>query len=1029
MKKNYVIPNCHWAVACISLCVAYSPNSWATCVTDGFGNTSGNCLELSWQMGDISNSYTIQSTQPTYSSVGAVTTQGGGLGSFSNTASGVIDGGAGVGIIIYNPISAINNSGTITASGTISSGSDHGIFNYNTSIGQVDNSGTISSLSRSGIFNYYYANIGAVNNSGVINGINSVAYENYNFGTVAHINNSSTGTISAGIIAIGNHLNSTIGEIANAGTISGNFAAIYNSNDGQSGLSTIATINNSGLISGADKAIYNDSTGAIGSIVNTGRITGANVAIYNAGVITSLSNSQGAGSIGGGLTYTGILPDQYNVILGSDSTTYGKLIASSVSGQLVFGIGGGAVSSASYLGVLQGITEANILSGFTGSYSGYSYRLALHSGQTTVWDLLFAPLAPSMSDITTGSGNLKSAIGVSLTAKLDGGVLTVDNTLTDSHNFTITSRNGTLDQQGLRSVFSGNFSNDSSAAGRLIIINTGNAGQGAIQLSGTNTHSGGTEVQAGAVLSIASPSALGSGGLDLVGSATTPATLETTQTMTISAPITVTGDPVFSVAPTTMLTISSAITGTGDVVVDGGGTLNLIEANAYTGPTTINAGSTLALTGNNAAITTSSAVTNNGTFDLRGGNPTSVTVNDYTQGSTGSLRLVAAAPGTFQKLSVTGNATLSGTLDLTAAAGNYAIGRYVLVDASGSRSGTFSSFNNNLAIVTPLGFRLGYNANQAYLDLTPASGATQQQINQNALGLRSLINTQNAALQAGLSYDCEVFDSNNLCVSAGGRYTYAGEGAVSNLGGMLTLAYRPTASTRIGVFADQSLDNVGTGTVSQSKSQPTFGMFANWARNADGRGLNVHASAVVSSSDLTIKRQSSAVTEGAQGKTSFNGQAYELRVSYVEPLSNTLTATPYVGLRYSHLAMGSYSEAGNAMNWPVSYRGMAQEALSLVAGTNLSLRVMDKLSAYVGLGVQQNLHYRMGEYAGTSDIPGVATFSMPMAGKSNTLAMAKVGTGYEISKTERLGINAQWQQQPSFSRGTSSVMANWTVGF
>jgi hypothetical protein len=108
---------------------------------------------------------------------------------------------------------------------------------------------------------------------------------------------------------------------------------------------------------------------------------------------------------------------------------------------------------------------------------------------------------------------------------------------------------------------------------------------------------------------------------------------------------------------------------------------------------------------------------------------------------------------------------------------------------------------------------------------------------------------------------------------------------------------------------------------------------------------------------------------------------------------------------------------------------MAQEALTLVAGANLSVRVMDKLSAHAGLGVQQNLHYRMGDYAGTSDIPGVEAFSEPTAGKSDTLAMANVGASYDISKTERLGIDAQWQQQPSFSHGTRSVMANGTVGF
>lgn len=601
-----------------------------------------------------------------------------------------------------------------------------------------------------------------------------------------------------------------------------------------------------------------------------------------------------------------------------------------------------------------------------------------------------------------------------------------------TQNFTISNANGAIDQNALNSNFSG-FISDAVAgtAGKLIIINSGTAGVGKVVLSGVNTYSGGTEVQAGATLSIANASAIGTGSLDLVGSATVPATLETTATMTITNAVTVTGDPVFNVASGTTTTISSVISGTGDVEVTGGGTLNLTNTNTYTGPTIIDSSSTLALSGNSASITPSSAVTNNGTFDLSNANATTVALGgSYTQGSTGTLKMVASAPGAFQTVTVGGAASLNGTLDLTAAAGNYAMGRYTLIDAIGGRTGSFSTFSNNLSSVTRLGYLLGYDANQVYIYLTPNADDTLQGIRQNAAGLRSLINTQASALQASLSYDCAVFDENDLCVSAGGRYTNSGEGSVASQGGLLVVGYRPTANTRVGVFADQSLDSNSPSNITQSKNEPTLGLFGNWALNKDGRGLNLRVSAAFSNSDLTIGRAASTTAEGGQGRTSFNGQAYELRANYVVPVSDTLTAIPYIGLRYTRIASGAYTEtAGSQVTWPVSYRAMAQEALSVVAGANLSWRIMDKFSAHAGLGVQQNLHYRMGDYVGTSDIPGVASFNMPMAGKTDTLVMANVGAGYEISKTERLGINAQWQQQPSYSRGTSSVMATWSMGF
>lgn len=645
-----------------------------------------------------------------------------------------------------------------------------------------------------------------------------------------------------------------------------------------------------------------------------------------------------------------------------------------------------------------------------------------------------ATLIPSASNINTGGVYQSSNLGSSVNPVFNGGTLIVSGAGTVTSAFTISSGGGKIDQNGVSSQFSGALTDSPGVAGRLIIINSGTALQGKVLLAGANTYSGGTEVQAGAILSIDSASALGTGGVDLVGSATVPAVLETTATMTVSAPITVAGDPVFSVAPGTTLTISSPITDgafAGDVVVDGGGTLNLTAANTYTGPTTINTGSALMLSGHNASINSSSAVMNNGTFDLRNANPVMVSLGgSYTQDSIGTLRLAGAAPGTFQKLTVAGAATLGGTLDLTAATGKYAIGRYVLIDTAGGRSGTFSTFSNNLASVTSLGYLLGYDANQVYLDLTPTAGDTLQQIRQNATDLRAVINAQTAALQTALSYDCVVFDANNICVSTGGRYTSVGDGAVTNSGGLLVLGYRPTAKSRIGVFADQSLDMNGSNSISLGKNKPTFGLFGNWALNADGEGLNVHGSAVFSSSDLSIKRQASDTIEGGQGKTSLNGQAYEIRLNYVKPLGNATIVTPYIGLRYTRMAMGAYDEAdGATTNWPVTYRRMVQKALSAVAGANLSWHVMDKLTASAGLGVQQNLHSRMGSYAGTSSIPGLANFDVPTAANTEMLAMASAGASYDLGQGKRFALSAHWQQQPSSSKGFTSLMATWSVGF
>lgn len=546
-------------------------------------------------------------------------------------------------------------------------------------------------------------------------------------------------------------------------------------------------------------------------------------------------------------------------------------------------------------------------------------------------------------------------------------------------------------------------------------------------MSSNNSYSGGTEVQSGATLSIASANALGTGPLDLVGSATVPATLETTATMTIANPISVTGDPVFSIAPSTTTTVSSPITGTGDVVVDGGGTLNLTAVNTYTGPTTVDAGSTLALS-DSGSIATSNRVTNNGTFDLT--NATSaVNLQAFTQSSTGMTSITASASA-FQKIVVTGAASLGGSLSLTAASGNYRIGRYTLLNAGGV-TGTFSSFTNNLSSVTPLGYLLSYDASNVYLNLAPNSSNTYQGIQQNAQSLSTVFNLQVAALQAGLSYDCVKYDENNLCVSVGGRYTNAGTGpSGSAQAGLVIVGYRPTLKTRIGAFADQSA-NISTPTnITQSKTSPMWGVFGAWHMNKDGKGLSVQASAAVAASELNINRTASSATEAGQGKTQFNGQAYQVQTNYAHPLTDATKLVPYLGLRYTQINQGGYTESASAqVVYPVTYNAMAQNTFSAIAGLGVQSHLAEKLKGKVAVGLQQNLSYSMGNYAGTSTIPGLTTFSTAMPGNTNTMATASGGLYYDVRKNEQIALNALWQQQPFIATNTTSILATYTIGF
>ena len=104
---------------------------------------------------------------------------------FTNTSSGSILGGTGLGIFVYfnSVVTAINNDGLV------SSVNDHGLFNYYYStIEQLNNSGSIVSTNRQGVYNYDHSAINLLSNSGTITG----GIVNFVGSSITQLNNTSS---------------------------------------------------------------------------------------------------------------------------------------------------------------------------------------------------------------------------------------------------------------------------------------------------------------------------------------------------------------------------------------------------------------------------------------------------------------------------------------------------------------------------------------------------------------------------------------------------------------------------------------------------------------------------------------------------------------------------------------------------------------------------------------------------------------------------------------------------------------------
>jgi len=334
---------------------------------------------------------------------GSVSTiQTGGIGLTGGTVSSIINNGT----LTANTLTLdLQGGATLTRfenTGGMTSAIGGTISVDRSTITTLINSGSITDAT-SGAISINSGTITTLNNSGTITS-SGETISNVN-GTITTLIN--TNTISSnGGNAISNQVEGTIDTINNSGTIlSETHEAIYNRGG------TIITLTNTGTIQSDDaEAIYNADT--INTLTNTGTLKTTNIIytdIINFGSIGTLINGQGGDDA---LTYSGLLPNAYYIVINS-SSDYGKVIFSDTASRMTFSIHSSSTlaENTTYEDVIDGL-QVDDISETSGTYTesgGGVYTWSLSNTSANLWSLMVGSCtgcAPSTASTQSTINNI-----------------------------------------------------------------------------------------------------------------------------------------------------------------------------------------------------------------------------------------------------------------------------------------------------------------------------------------------------------------------------------------------------------------------------------------------------------------------------------------------------------------------------------------------------------------------------------------------------------------------------------------------
>ena len=582
-----------------------------------------------------------------------------GTGAVLVTASGAVTGTNSDGIDVYN--GADGTSLTVMAAAV--TGDDNGIdaFNFGTGVLSVTASGAVSGTTYSGIFANNYGTDLTVSAAAVSGGVSGIFAKNYGTGAVSVTSSGAvTGTSGYGIYAYNSADGTSL--TVSAAAVSGDTYGIKATNYGTGALSVTAT----GAVtatSGRGINAFNDS-GGTDLTINAAAVSGLR-GVY--------ANNQGSGALSvtttgdvTGTTMFGI--NTYNGYDGSSLTVSAAKVTGNTSGIIANNYGSGALL----------VTTTGDVTGTTGSGidarndSGNSLTIsatAVSGGYSGIRALHYGTGALSV----TVSGAVTGGTGAGIVTTSNANAAVAINLLSTS---SVGATSGTAIVDG--------------AGNAVVTIDAGAVVTGTIELGDGND-----------TLNIASGTSLAgvtslSGG---TGAFTDTLNIKAGSSLALSDWEAINADTAAG-----GFTLGGVISGGGTLTKTGAGALLLSGANTLTGATTVSAG-TLNVTGSLAgsATTVQTGATLGGTGTVGsltalsgatiapGMSIGTLSVNGDLLLNAGSTLAIEVSPIDADYITVTGTATLGGTLSLIATGGTYVTDTSYTLLSANALTGTFGT--------------------------------------------------------------------------------------------------------------------------------------------------------------------------------------------------------------------------------------------------------------------------------------------------------------------------------------------------
>jgi len=293
------------------------------------------------------------------------------------------------------------------------------------------------------------------------------------------------------------------------------------------------------------------------------------------------------------------------------------------------------------------------------------------------------------------------------------------------------------------------------------------------------------------------------------------------------------------------------------------------------------------------------------------------------------------------------------------------------------------------------------------------------------LGINNLTSVTEVNFANMNTYDCDLFDRNNICLSLGGRYTSINTPKTETNSAVLVGGYKLSDTLRVGAFYHSNLSHKTPASFTLSDKTPMTGGLVVWNQNPNHLGYQLKLANAQQQKNATLTREVVGSSEEGKGQTVIEAKSYVAELQYGYQYSDDTVLRPYFAARSAVIKQDAYTETGNSS--PLSFNEIKDKSTTVLLGLKFNTDLNQKLSLKGSVGVEHDIEHSVDKLAPTG-ISGLSTVSLTDS-FNKTRPVVSLGFDYALKPSHRLSAILQYQELPYQSKTESNAYLYYTIGF